>query len=169
MAMYLDVKNPPIVGESKSTNPNWSNKIEVDSMRWDVSQATSQQRGKGLVSSGARVGQLSITKTMDQSTPVLWYHLAAGIPIDQMILRVNKPGAKGGAYGGLFEGETKDFQNVIVSSYQTSGAAGAGGLPMEHWTFSFTRVKLTTQDVDPQGNLLPAKTKGFDFGLGSPM
>lgn len=169
MAMYLDVQNPPVMGESTSTNPNWNNKIEVDHMSWGVHVPTSMQRGKGLMAAGSKVGSLSITKTMDASTPILWYYLAAGLPVDQMTIRVNRPGAKGGPQGGLFEGETKEFRNVIVSSYQTSGSAGTGGLPTEQWTFAFTQVKLTTQDVDAQGNKLPPKTKGFDFGGGAPL
>src|SRR5271155_6245542 len=136
MAMYLDVVTPAgVVGESKSQNPAWNHKIEIENLNWSVSQSTSQNRGKGLVSSGAKVGHLSITKVMDKATPLLWYYLAAGIPIDQMFIRVNRTGAAGGTYGGLFEAETKEYDNVIVASYNTSGASGAGGLPSEHWTF----------------------------------
>jgi type VI protein secretion system component Hcp len=169
MAMFLDVQNPIIPGESKSTNPNWNNKIEIDFISMNVHVPTSMQRGKGLVSAGSVVGPLSLTKTMDASTPILWYHLAAGIPIDQMTVRVNRPGAKGGPQGGLFEGETKEFRNVIVTSYSTSGSSGTGGLPTEQWTFAFTQMKLTTQDVDAQGNKLPPKSKGFAFDQGAPM
>src|SRR5580658_9606553 len=96
MAMYLDIVNPSgIVGESKSQNPSWDKKIEVENLNWSVSQSTSQNRGTGLVSSGAKVGHLSISKVMDKSTPLLWYYLAAGMPIDQMFVRVSRPGLAG--------------------------------------------------------------------------
>jgi len=172
MAMYLDIVTPAgIVGESKSANPNWDKKIEITNLNWSVSQTTSQNRGKGLVSSGAKVGHLSISKVMDKSTPLLWFYLAAGMPIDQMFIRVNRPGLAGGANaanGGVFEAETKEYDNVIVSSYNTSGSPGSGGLPAEHWTFSCTKVKLTTQTVSPSGVLQPSKTHGYDFSTGTP-
>jgi type VI protein secretion system component Hcp len=169
MAMYLDIVQPSgIVGESKSQNPAWNNKIEIETLNWSVSQSTSQGRGRGLVSNGAKVGHLSITKVMDKATPLLWYYLSAGMPIDQMFIRVNRTGAAGGSWGGLFEAETKEYDNVIVSSYTTSGSPGSAGLPSEHWTFSCTKVKLTTVTVDPTGKLLPAKTQGYDFSQGTP-
>ena len=195
MAMYLDlvssattgatggnsaVGTPPgIQGESKSPNPNWNNKVEIENLLYSVTQDTSQQTGTGLVSSGSRVSSLLINKVMDKSSPILWSYLCAGNPIGVMFIRVSRPGASsgssgttggttaggaGGTYGGLFEAETYEFQNVIVSSYSTSGSPGSGGLPEESWSFSFTFVKETYQTVDNMGNLKPLSPAGFDFG-----
>ena len=167
MSMYLDVQSPVIAGESTSPNPNWNNKIEIQHFTYDVSQSTSQETGTGLVSSGSRVGHIHITKVMDKSSPMLWAQLCAGKPIDLMYVRVSNPGASGGPYGGLFEGETYQLGNVIVSSYHTSGSPGSGGLPQETWAFSFTKVKETFQTVDGTGALQPAQTFGQDFGQGT--
>jgi len=98
---------------------------------------------------------------------MLFAQLCAGKPIDLMYIRVSNPGASGGAYGGLFEGETYQLGNVIVSSYHTSGNPGSGGLPQETWAFSFTKIKETFQTVDGKGTLQPAQTFGQDFGLGA--
>jgi len=167
MSIYLDIQQPQIGGESESPNPNWNLKIELQHWVYDVSQSTSQEVGTGLVSSGSRVGHIHVTKVMDKSSPLLWYQLCAGKPIDLMYIRASAPGAAGGAYGGLFEGETMQLGNVIVSSYHTSGSPGSGGLPTETWAFSFTKMKETFQTVDGQGNMQPAQTFGQDFGLGS--
>jgi len=169
MSMYLDVVQPKITGESKSTpsHPNWNAKIEIQHMSYHTSQTTSQQAGSGLSSSGSKVSHMQISKTMDKSTPMLFGHLAAGTPIDDMFIRVSRPGmAKSKATDdGLFEAETYELKNVIVSSYSTSGSPGPGGLPMEDWSFSFTYINETYQTVDNTGKLIPSGVHGFDFGL----
>lgn len=164
MSMYLDITGIP--GESQSPNPNWNQKIEVQHFTYDVSLDHSMEVGTGLASSGSRCGYMHITKVMDVSTPLLFAKLCAAEPIQNMYLRVSQPGSKGGAYGGLFEGETYQLQNVIVSHYTTSGHAGAGGLPQESWQFAFQIMTETYQTVDAQGNLQPGVTVGQDFGQG---
>jgi type VI protein secretion system component Hcp len=170
---------PGILGESKSPNTNWNQKVEIETMNFCVSTNVSQQTGTGLVSSGSKVGHLYIQKVMDRSTPILWSYLCSGNPVGVMFIRVSRPGAATGASGttgastaassgntsgGLFEAETYQFQNVIISSYSTSGSPGSGGLPSEQWAFSFTYVQETYQTVDNQGNLKPVASSGFDFG-----
>jgi type VI protein secretion system component Hcp len=167
MSIFLDIQQPLIAGESMSQNQNWNNKVELQHWVYDVSQSTSQEVGTGLVSSGSRVSHIHVTKVMDKSSPLLFAQLCAGKPIDLMFIRASAPGAAGGANGGLFEGETMQIGNVIVSSYHTSGNPGSGGLPTETWAFSFTKMKETFQTVDGQGNMQPAQTFGQDFGMGT--
>ena len=69
MSMYLDVVG--IAGESLSPVPNWKDKIDDNSMGYDVSQKTSAEAGSGLVASGAIFGPMQISKVMDKSTPLL--------------------------------------------------------------------------------------------------
>ena len=168
MAMYLDIIGIP--GESKSPNPDWKQKIEVQSAGYDVSQTTSLEAGSGLIASGAVFGSLQITKAMDKSTPLLFGKLAGGEPVDTVTLRVSRPGASTtGPQGGLFEAETYTLQNVIITSYHTSGTPGPGGLPLESWSLAFTSVVEKFLTVDPQGNLQPAQSAGYNIAGGTPI
>ena len=172
MSMYLDIQKPnKIQGESAATpaNPNWDKKIEVHFMSHTVSHTETPQTGSGLVSSGADPSFLHITKTMDRSTPYLFGHLAGGVPIELMFLRVSKSGkAKASPTDdGQYEGETYEMHNVIVTNYSTSGTPGPGGLPLENWQFSFTWVNESYQTTDPAtGRLIKpgVAVAGFDFG-----
>jgi type VI secretion system secreted protein Hcp len=164
--MYLDVQKPRIDGESQSPNQDWNAKIEIQHMHYSISQDTSLQTGTGLVSSGAKVSHVDISKVMDKSTPMLWFYLCSGQPLDMMTIRVSRPGAAG-PNGGLFEAESYIMENVIVSSYSTSGSPGAGSMPSESWTFSFTKITEKYQTVDDTGRLQPMQPAGFDFGLGT--
>ena len=167
MSMYLDI--PDITGESKSPNADWRDKIEVQTMAFDVSQRTSLEAGSGLISGGAIFGALHITKAMDKSTPLLFGKLAAGQPLASAILRVSRPGAAtSGPYGGLFEAETYTMKNIIIGSYQTSGAPGPGGLPLESWTLAFTAISEVYHTVDAAGKMQPAQNAGYDIASGIP-
>jgi type VI secretion system secreted protein Hcp len=161
MSMYLDVVG--IAGESLSPVPNWKDKIDDNSMGYDVSQKTSLEAGSGLVASGAIFGPMQISKVMDKSTPLLWSKLCAGEPIHTVTIRVSRPGANPlGPAGGLFEAEKYILENVIVTSYHTSGSPGPGGLPMESWSLAFTAITEVYRTVDAQGNLQAAQTQGWD-------
>ena len=161
MSMYLDVVS--IAGESMSPVPNWNQKIDDNSMGYDVSQKTSLEAGSGLVASGAIFGPMQISKVMDKSTPLLWSKLCAGEPIATVTIRVSRPGANAiGPAGGLFEAEKYILENVIVTSYHTSGSPGPGGLPMESWSLAFTAITEVYRTVDAQGNLQAAQTQGWD-------
>jgi type VI secretion system Hcp family effector len=169
MAMYLDIPNIP--GESQSPNTNWTQKIEVQSAGYDLSQNASAQAGSGMIASQVTFSPMHITKAMDKSTPLLFGKLAAGEPIATVTLRVSRPGGSGAAgsagQGGLFEAETYTMSNVIVTSYHTTGTPGPAGLPLESWTFAFTSITERFQTVDVSGNLNPPQTAGYDIAGGA--
>jgi type VI secretion system Hcp family effector len=138
-------------------------------MGYDVSQKTSLDAGSGLVASGAVFSPMQVTKVMDKSTPILWAKLCAGEPITTVTIRVSRPGADPhGAAGGLFEAENYIMQNVIVTSYHTSGSPGPGGLPLESWSLAFTAITENYRIVDPKGNIQPTQTKGWDINGNHP-
>ena len=170
MSMYLDIQGIP--GESKSPNNDWNLKIEVQTMAYDVSQGTSLEAGSGLITSGSNFGAMHITKAMDKSTPLLFGKLAGGEPIPTVIIRVSRPGGTATGAGltrGLFEAETYTLQNVIITSYQTSGSPGPGGLPLESWTLAFTSIVEVYNTVDALGNKQPPQHAGYDIALAKPI
>jgi type VI secretion system secreted protein Hcp len=161
MSQYLDI--PGIPGESQSPNPNWNAKIELDTMSYGISQATTKKGSGGLLVSKAKFDNLHITKSMDKSTPALLGQLAGSKPIPLVTVRVSRAGANtGGAYAGLYEAESYALKNVRFVSYHTSGQPGVTGLPGESWTLSFSGITETYQTLDATGNLQPPQTGGFD-------
>jgi type VI protein secretion system component Hcp len=164
MPIYLDI--PGIAGESApdSTNTNWQNKIDVRYWTYSISVNTSMEVGTGLASSGSTAGHMNVTKTMDVSTPLLFEKLCKGDIIPVMTLRETAMGST----GGIFEGETYELQNVIVSHYTTSGADGMGGMPEEQWRFAFTTITETYNTTDEDGNQVGAIVGGHDFAKGVP-
>jgi type VI secretion system Hcp family effector len=158
MPMYLDI--PGIPGESQSPNTKWANKIEIQHFTYDVSVDHSMEAGTGVVASGANVGHIHITKSMDKATPLLFAQLCSGKTLTDCHLRVTQPGPS-----GPYEAETYHLQWVVVSHYSTSGSPGMGSLPQESWQLAFIAMTETFQDLK-DGALAPAVSNGFDFGQG---
>jgi type VI secretion system Hcp family effector len=171
--MLLDI--PGIAGESQSPNGAWAAKIQIESMGYDISQRTSQSTGSGLVSGGATVGAMQISKQMDKSTPFLFLNLAKGEPIQICYIRVIRSGQRSASNasspnGGLYEAETYTLNNAIISNYSTSGALGPGGLPMESWSISFTKIVENYVQVGPDGNPITGNNAiGYDFSQAMPV
>jgi type VI secretion system Hcp family effector len=172
--MLLDING--ILGENESPNPAWKAKIQIESMGYDISQRTSSSTGSGLVSGGATVGAMQISKQMDKSTPLLFLNLAKGEPIPVCYIRVVRSGQKSGSsaaspYGGLYEAETYTLSDAIISSYSTSGALGSGGLPMESWSISFSKIQENYVQIGPDGNPVggAGNAVGYDFGAAKPI
>ena len=157
MSMYLDVVG--ITGESINLKvPNWNQKIDDNTMGYDVSQKTSLEAGSGLIAGGAIFSPMQISKVMDRSTPYLWAKLCAGEPIATVTIRVSRTGGA----SGLYEAEKYILENVIVTSYHTSGSPGPGGLPMESWSFAFTAITEVYRTVDVKGGFVAPQTAGWD-------
>jgi type VI protein secretion system component Hcp len=168
--VLLDISaNPNIPGESQSKNPTWNAKIQIDSTTWDISQQATGSTGTGIVTGGATAGHLSFSKTMDKSTPLLFGQLCSGSPISTCFVRVVSSGAADPTFAGLYERETYQLGNVIVSRYSTGAASGSGGLPSESWALSFQSYIETFVDLNPDGTKQAADTHGFDFLKGTPI
>jgi type VI secretion system Hcp family effector len=170
MAMVMDIQGVP--GESSGKGPSgkvntdWDQKIQIETMGYDISQRPTQSAGTGLASGGATVGSMMISKVMDKSTPYLFYQLCSGEPYQTVTIRVTRAGAKDKTWDGLYEAETFILQNVIVSSYHTSGALSASGLPLESWSLSFIGISEKYQELTREGDKKPAQPMAFDFGRG---
>jgi type VI protein secretion system component Hcp len=168
--VLLDISaSPRIVGESESTNPNWAQKIQIESTHWDINQQTTGSTGTGLVTGGASAGHLTFSKTMDKSTPLMFAQLCSGSPISTCFIRVIAAGSNDPTFGGLYERETYQLNNVIVSRYSTGGASGNAGLPTESWALSFQAYIETFTDINADGSKKPADKHGFDFLQGTPI
>ena len=168
--MILDI--PGIVGESMSPNGAWNTKIQIESMAYEIKQRTSNSTGTGLVSGGAKVDPMQISKQMDKSTPFLFLNLAKGDAIPVCYIRVIRSGQASGSApnGGLYEAETYTLSNAKITSYSTSGSLGPGGLPMESWDISFTAILENYVNIDKNGNPIAGNNAiGFDFAGAKPL
>lgn len=130
-----------------STLEGYIDKIEVMSYSHNVAmQVTNDVSNKERTSGRPHIGEFTITKFLDGSTPTVNEYCCAGKSIATAIITV-------GRNSGEDDGKTMPLivytlSNVVISNVSISG--GAGGKPVETLSLNFTKIKweLTSQKDD---------------------
>jgi type VI secretion system secreted protein Hcp len=114
--MFIDIDKIP--GESKDADAAFKGKIDVLAWSWGLSQSGSFQMGGGGGSGKVNVSDISFSKWVDISTPVLMLACANGDHIPKAVLTVRKAGKKPLNYIQI------TMEKIIVSSISTGGSGG---------------------------------------------
>lgn len=149
----LEITSPKIEGEGQ--DKDFPNTIELISFDLGAQQEASIQVGSGLVAGGSSFGPLTIQKKFDKSTIKLFQHLCSGARIEEMTLRVRRPG-EGGATATnnapviylMYK-----FQGVQVTDMSCDGNSGSA-IPTESFSLNYTKVECHYREVkdgQPQG------------------
>jgi len=133
MAVDMFLMLDGIKGES--TDAKHKGEIDIESFSWGLAQTGSGHRGSGSGAGKVDVTDISIVKVVDKSSPSLMLACANGKHITKGKLTVRKAGEN------PLEYLTVDLENILVSSYQTSGA-NSGDTPTESIALNFVKVKL---------------------------
>jgi hypothetical protein len=105
--------------------------IPLESWSW---AETSAGTGAGPTGQGvAHLDDINVTTVSGDHSSDLMQKTAQGQPIKTVFIVV--PGKDG-------KGVTIKLENVMITSYQTSGSSG-GGAPVETWSLSYTKRELT--------------------------
>lgn len=143
MAVDMFLKLEGIKGESR--DDKHKEDIDVLSWSWGMSQSGSTHSGSGGGSGKVSIQDLSLTKYVDKSSPVLMKMCCNGEHFKKANLYVRKAGGK---TGGV-EYVKIEMQDGLISAVSTGGSGGEDRLT-ESVTLNFARVKVeyTTQKPD---------------------
>lgn len=122
-------------------------KIEVMSYSHNVAmQVTNDVSNTERTSGKPSIGELTITKFVDQATPSLNQLCCTGKSIDTATLVIGRNA--GGTDGKILPFITYTLSHAIISNVSVSG--GSGGKPVETLSLNFTKIKweLTSQKND---------------------
>jgi type VI secretion system secreted protein Hcp len=129
--MYIKIKG--IDGESK--DDKHKNEIDVLAWSWGMSQSGSFHVGGGGGSGKVHVNDLSFTKYIDISSPVLMLTCSNGDHIPEATLTVRKAGKS------PLEYITIKMEKIIVANVSTGGSGGEDRLT-ENVTLNFAKVSF---------------------------
>src|SRR5262245_36197630 len=115
MAVDMFIKIDDIKGEA--SDAKHKDEIDVLSWTWGVSQAGSAHHGSGTGTGKATIRDVSFTKYLDRSTPVLMKYCCKGKFFQQATLFVRKAGDKPVEYIKL------DMNHGLITSV-TNGGSG---------------------------------------------
>jgi type VI secretion system secreted protein Hcp len=144
MAVDIFMQIDKVNGES--TDSKFKGAIEVVSWSWGLTQSGTTHTGSGSGAGKVNVQDLSFTKFVDTSSPVLVQKCCDGTPFTKATLTLRKAGATPLVYMVI------TLQNVLISSVSLATAA-SDDRQTEVVTLNFGQFSYayTTQKPDGSG------------------
>jgi type VI secretion system secreted protein Hcp len=141
--------------KGEAADSSHKGEIEVTSWSWGATQLGSSHGGGGSGTGKAQITDLSITKFVDRSTPVLFQMCASGKHIAKGVLVCRKAGGKPLEYLKI------TFENAIVAAV-SYGAGGDDRIP-ETISFNFSKVQYDYTPQKPDGSADATVTTKYDI------
>ncbi|MFV1982709.1 MAG: Hcp family type VI secretion system effector [Thiohalomonadales bacterium] len=137
--------------------------IDVESIQWRVVRAINKSilSNSNWETSKTGISEVSITKLMDASSPLIFTEACEGKSQKTQIHLSNTNSSKPGKITTYMKYELED---CIVSSYSVSSE---GEIPTESITFSFTKMSMKFIPHDKSGKALSPIPAGYDMVTGS--
>lgn len=139
--MFLDIEGE-IAGESQDSVHK--DEIDVLAWSWGMSQSGSFHHGGGGGAGKANFQDISITKWIDKSSPILMLYTANGDHFKNAKLTVRKAGKKPLEYLII------TMKDVLITSVSTGGSGGEDKLT-ENVTLNFRECGVKYVEQKPDG------------------
>lgn len=133
MAVDIFLKLEGIKGEAQ--DDKYKDEIDVLAWSWGASQSGTTHMGSGAGAGKVNVQDISVTKYIDKSSPVLFQHCANGKHISKGKLIVRKAGEK------PLEYLTVEIEDILVS-HVSMGGSGSEDRLTENVTLNFATYKV---------------------------
>lgn len=150
--MFLHI--PGVDGESQDYSQ--AGCIEVLAWSWGAAQSGTTHLGAGNGAGEANFQDLSITKWVDASSPILLGHLSIGSNLTSAELILRKGGSKPVEYYSL------KMTDVLVTSLSAGGSVDENRLT-ENISLNFAKVELTYIQLYPNGSPENPLDYGWDI------
>ncbi len=142
MAIYL--KND--ICKGSSTDSKFPDQIECNSFQWGAGLGVSSARAGSRTTSEPSVSEITLTKTTDKSSELLFKNLLKGEPIGKATLSFTAA-----SKGESVAYATLELEDVIVSGFSMSSG---GDFPTESLSLNFTKFDwmFTGRDATQTGS-----------------
>jgi type VI secretion system secreted protein Hcp len=143
--------------ESESTDSKHKGEIEIESFSWGESQSGTAGRGGGQGAGKVQHQDFHFVKKLDKSSPVLMIACATGLPYKTAVLTARKAG------GGQQEYLKITMEEVLVSSFVTSGSSAGSVVPNDQVSLNFAKLEISHKEQKPDGSLGGEVKQKYDF------
>ena len=157
MASDIFMKIGDIKGES--FDDKHKDEIDVMSFSWGVTQSGTMAFGGGAGAGKAQFSDFNFTTNVSKASPKLFLACASGEHIKDAQLSVRRSGENTGSREDYLVIKMND---VIISSYQTSGAESAER-PTESVSMAFAKIEYSYRPQKADGSLDAPVTAGWDL------
>lgn len=142
---FLKIKDIP----GESTDSKHKNEIDVLSWSWGETNSGTHGTGGGGGAGKVAMQDFHFTMHINKASPKLFLACASGQHIGDALLTCRKAGKEQQEYLKI------KFTDLLISSYQTGGAGGAGEavVPVEQISFNFAKIEFTYAPQKTDGTL----------------
>jgi len=156
MAVDMFLKLDGVQGESQ--DKTHKNEIEIESFSWGANQSGTASHGGGMGAGRVQMQDFNFVMNVNKASPKLMLCCANGEHIKSAILTCRKAGKEQQEYLKV------TFTDILVSSYQTSGAgASSVDLPVDQISLNFSKVEIEYKEQKPDGTLGGAIKAFYDM------
>jgi len=134
-----------IPGESQ--DKTHKDEIQLLSFSWGETNAGTMASGGGGGAGKVQMQDFHFVMSVNKASPKLFLSCACGEHIKNAILTARKAGKDQQDYMKV------TFTDLLVSSFQTSGQADAGHLPLDQISFNFAEVEVQYKEQKIDGSL----------------
>ncbi len=152
MAVDIFLKLDGIKGEAQDAKHK--GEIDVLAWSWGMSQSGTTHMGSGGGGGKANFQDISVTKWVDKSSPLLMQYCATGKHISKAQLIVRKAGTK------PLEYIVMDLTDIMVTSVSTGGSGGEDRLT-ENVSLNFAEFKVKYVEQAKDGSAGAAPEWGY--------
>jgi type VI secretion system secreted protein Hcp len=121
--------------------------IQIMSFSWGETQSGTMGAGGGGGAGKVQMQDFHFVMNVCKASPKLFMHCATGTHVKSATLTARKAGKEQQDYLKV------TFSDLLVSSYQTSGQADAGHLPLDQVSFNFAKVEFEYKEQAIDGTL----------------
>lgn len=143
--------------EGESPDAKHKGEIECINFSWGENQAGTAAFGGGAGSGKVQMHDFSFTKRYDKSSPKLAVMCASGEHTKTAVLTCRKAGKEQQEYLKI------KLEDVLVSSYQTSGSGGDHVIPIDSITLNFSKIEFEYKEQKSDGTLGGTTKGGWDL------
>ncbi len=154
---FLDISGV----EGESIQKGYEKKIEVQSFHWGASQSATTHMGTGGGSGKANVQDISFSKFLDKTSPILLQGLLIGTHYDQIVLTLRKVTGATQLNYLVFT-----MNDCLFSSYSTGAGMGGDDQIIENMSVNFARIKMEYTLQDAKGNPAGKTNASWDIPKG---
>ena len=158
--MFLCIEGAP----GESLDKRYMDCIDVLAWSWGMSQSGTTHTGGGTGEGKVAVQDLSVTKWVDKSTPILMSHTASGKVFPKVELYVHNACGNCDTSVPYFR---LALENILVSSVSTGGSGGEDRLT-ENISLNFSKVDWCYAEQKPDGSYETEVCQGWDIQANTP-
>jgi type VI secretion system secreted protein Hcp len=129
--------------DGESTDDKHKGQIEIESFSWGLSNSGSMAATGGAGAGKVKFNEFTIKKTTDKSSPKLMQAAASGEHLRSLDLTLRKAG------GTQMDYYVVHLEDVLVSSYSTSGSSGEA--PTESIAFNYQKIMFEYTPTNADG------------------